>query len=125
MSKSRFIRTTKWKLPRHRRSTRVEGAEEDRGRYIKCWNCGFLIDQNRGLSTGDGSGIQVSDFPTPTDRFDPDRSELLLCYWDSPFVIGEILHLGPDGLPDMTDVYTPRSAEAVGGCPFCGTKNLP
>jgi hypothetical protein len=121
--KSRFIKTRRWKLPRHKKSKRVIGSFEDYGRYLKCWNCGFLIDTKRGLGAGDGSGIQVTDFPTPESQVD--LAEPIRLYWDSPVAIGLGDKLGLDGTPDRSDVYSPRKAEAFAGCPFCGTRNLP
>ena len=111
------------------------GSFEDSNRYIKCWNCGFIIDTNR-LSAGDGSGIVVEDFDFEPDRYVSDYEK----YWhglesdltgvnyditmDTPCSAGCILLNGPDGNV-VTSFYTPRTAKAGSGCPFCGTRNLP
>jgi hypothetical protein len=118
--KSRFTRTIKWKLPRHRRSTRIFGAFEDRGRWLKCWNCGFLIDSNLGLGAGEGSGVLVTDAPTPNPSF-VGQGEPLQCLLDDPFEVG----LVPSSTADPADVYSLRKTEVFAGCPFCGTRNLP
>ncbi len=119
--RSRFRHSIRWRLPRHRRSYRVWGAEGDRGRYLKCWNCGFLIDTHRGLSTSDTSGNSYSQ-PAGNDIVSVDvtsgSSPILpdTVYWDTPFEIGLILR----------DGYVIYSIDtSVGACPLCGTSNLP
>jgi len=122
--KSRFIKTTRWKLPKHKKSRVLPGVDEDKGKYIKCWNCGFIINTQRGLNIGDGSGVTITDFPNP-DLDLKFMGRVLSIYWDTPFIIGYMpKNDKPDGNPDF-DIYTPREAEVIGGCPFCGCKNLP
>ena len=122
--RSRFAPIRRWKLPRHRRSRRLPGAEEDRGRWIKCWHCGFRIDLHSNLGLGDGSGIEVTDVAAPSDNVD--ESVPWVVYNETPFTLGLLLRNGPSGDPDfVTDVYTPRLATAFAGCPLCGCRNLP
>ena len=122
MSKSKYVRTVRWKLPRHRRSVRLPGSEEDRGRYIKCWNCGFVVDLSKNLGNSGASGIQVTDFPNPTDTAFVGGE--CFAQWKYPFRLGSV---GKNGLTGGVDTYqyTPRKAEAVSGCPLCGCTNLP
>jgi len=119
--RSRFIKTIRWRLPRHKRSKRLFGAEEDRGRWLKCWNCGFLIDTNMGLGSGDESGIRVTDIPSPSISPPINPSGSMICFFDHPFLAGVLLN------EDVAEIITfvHRKAEAVAGCPFCGTTNLP
>jgi len=35
------------KLPKQSRTIPVKGGGEDRGRYFRCWNCGFICDTQR------------------------------------------------------------------------------
>ena len=133
--RSRFSHPVKSRLPQHRRSRRVWGAEEDTGRFLKCWNCGFLIDTHLGLSTGDGSGLSYGDRALYTDRIRPSadryfpsdlRGGVTQLYWDNPFILGTIPKNGMDGTPASVSTYTPRLVDvAPGCCPLCGTRNLP
>lgn len=97
--RSRFAKIMRWKLPRHRRSVRLPGAEEDTGRYLKCWNCGFLIDTKLGLVGGEGHGNNYSQ-PGTNDTI---TTSLVTGYTYEAY-----------------DIDT-----AIGTCPLCGTANLP
>jgi hypothetical protein len=95
--KSRFSRIIRWRLPRHRRSVRLSGAEEDTGRYLKCWNCGFLIDTQLGLSGTDGNGNSYSQ-PGTNDTISKNV---------------------------VTSYEAYNIDTAISCCPLCGTANLP
>jgi len=98
--KSRFARIIRWKLPRHKRSRRLAGVDEDSGRYLKCWNCGFLIDtKTYGLNSTDGHGNSYSQ-PGTNDEISTSIVE--------------------DYEYEAYDIAT-----AIGVCPLCGTANLP
>lgn len=131
MSKSRYVKTTRWKLPRHRRSVRLPGAEEDRGRYLKCWNCGFIVDTKLGLASPGSRGLFYTDSPNPTVATSmPGYQRNLIAHWKSPFFIGLLPRNGPDGtpstfLPDVLDATQITGEAVVGACPLCGTTNLP
>jgi hypothetical protein len=124
MTRSRYIKTQRHKLPRHKRSQRLEGSFEDSGRWIRCWNCGFINDLSKLSLTGE-SGISVRDFSYENqdlaDSGDPNNITLTLDQLDME---GVVLENGPDGSA-VTDYYTPRIPVAVRGCAFCGCGNLP
>lgn len=111
MSKSRFIHTSRKRSERHKRSDRIYGAFEDSNRWIKCWNCGFVVDLAN-VSLGDGSGI------VPTYIPDHGRSvaDELVRYAS----IDELTFVGACIV--LSKTYLPQ---ATAGCPFCGCKNLP
>jgi hypothetical protein len=117
--KSRYVHVRDHKIPRHRRSRKVAGAEEEYGRYIKCWNCGAILDTKR-LSTGDGSGISVEE----ADSYSyPTEGVLNECSLDNLSLAGDVDLLDSGGSERVT--LTPRFSRAVSGCWFCGCKNLP
>jgi hypothetical protein len=117
--KSRYIRTHTVRLPRKRRSVNLYGSFEDSGKWYKCWNCGFTLDISK-VSTGSGNGTACEDFSIPITDYIHDATLSL----DRIGVAGVILENGADGDP-ITRYYTPRKAIVTGGCPLCGTKNLP
>jgi hypothetical protein len=121
---SRYIRTHRSPLPKKVRSKEVFGSFEDSGKYIRCWNCGFLVDTTRNIS-GRGSGKQYEDFsPSETEVNSSGDADKITLTIDTISMEGVILENGADGNP-ITDYYTPRKVVVYGGCPFCGTKNLP
>jgi hypothetical protein len=120
MSRSKYIRTQREKLPRHKRSERLDGSFEDSNKWIKCWNCGFVNDLTK-VTLGEGSGIEVTEIVVPYDPYVSGDVRITL---DTLTMVGVLLENGPDGNP-ITDYYTPRIAKAVRGCKMCGCQNLP
>ena len=121
--KSRYIRTQRTKLPKHKQSRHLFGSFEDKNRWIKCWNCGFVIDTQR-LSKSDQMVFSVTDYPFEnTDVALSDELSVKITM-DEIDMVGTMLQNGPDGLP-VTDYYTPRICKPAKGCPMCGTVNLP
>lgn len=116
-------------LRSRKRVAYLPGTGEDRNRYVRCWNCGFTVDLNQYVG-GDASGIQVTEYVTDSVIGTEAAQQYLLengeinieSYNEIPDEIGTIIETGPDG-EEVTDYYTPRFAEAVGGCPFCGCRN--
>jgi hypothetical protein len=121
---SRYIRTHRSPLPKKKRSEELYGSFEDSGKYIKCWNCGSVIDVTRNIS-GIGNGVRHEDFPIEDlDIRSSGEPKDIVLTMDTLNMEGVILENGADGNP-ITDYYTPRKSVALGGCWLCGTKNLP
>jgi hypothetical protein len=119
--KSRYIKTERHQLPKHKRSEKLYGSYEDSNKYIKCWNCGFILDITK-VITGDGSGIQLTD-ATPS-YVSPvfGGSEGLITINE---ISADYILLQEDGGGNPLPTSTPRLPQAVQGCSFCGCKNLP
>ena len=99
-----------------KRTISLRGKFEDRGKYYRCWNCGFINDSNR-RGLGDGSGIRlIEDTETAYNSFSDGESIM-----DSPFMLGVVAHQLSDGSVDTG--RTNFNAEAVSGCSLCGSKN--
>jgi len=116
--KSKYVHIHRHKLPHHRRSQRVHGAEEENGKYIKCWNCGFIVDTTRDLGSSDSSGVSVVE--ADSDSYPYEGS---MCSLDYPSMIGDVDLLDGGGTERVT--YSPKFSSVSRGCPFCGTTNLP
>jgi len=114
--KSRYIRTKRTYLPKHRRSRQLYGSFEDSGKWYKCWVCGFIFDITK-IAVGSGKGTSSEDFPIE-DTDTVSRNSL------SIEGNSTIIENGADGDP-ITYYYTPRKATVIGGCPFCGCMNQP
>lgn len=125
--RSRFRHVVRWRLPRHKRSFRIWGAEEDRGRYIKCWNCGFLIDTHRGLSTSDTNGNSYTQTVGSNNNIPTTPSNKLYSHdiqdYQGSFVSGNGNDKVSIGMVTPAVIYSIDTA--VGACPLCGTTNLP
>ena len=95
---------------------------EDAGRFIRCWNCGFVIDMRRLRLPSDGSGVSHYESVLPSMGVG-DRG-----YSAPDSIISTMDYVNMVGLL-MLDAafyeYVPRGAYAVNGCPFCGCTNLP
>jgi hypothetical protein len=46
---------------RHKRRIKVWGVDEDTGRFIRCWRCGFIVDTTRALGNPDYTGVTLID----------------------------------------------------------------
>jgi hypothetical protein len=122
-TRSRYVRSGRKPLPRKPRSKYVPGSFEDSNKYVRCWNCGFIIDLSTVEATGNTDGNVFTDFVIAQDTYEiqnPIMSELLVDMIGHESVL---VNVDAQGLPIAT--YTPRESIAYRGCPLCGTTNLP
>jgi hypothetical protein len=110
---------------RQKRRIKVWGVDDDTGKYIRCWRCGFIVDTTKSLGNPDRNGIVLLDFPVPyTDApgmegYDnASYSQATLDFFGGLGVIGTAVEEG------VTDYYTPRESIAAQGCPMCGLTNF-
>lgn len=141
------------KVPTHRRSRFVPGEFEDRNRYFRCWNCGFIIDSTRLSVDPERSGLEYT--PTYTAGNPILSGDPLLTYAaiDTPAspatlllddLLTTVTYLTDENdtiiffdsqpaIASITEVantheifpYAVYKSESKSGCPFCGTENLP
>lgn len=107
-----------------RKSKVLPGKGDDKGKFYKCWHCGFIIDSSKHPTTGhfrmelvrvrvgtrdptSGSGAMVT---TEGDDFITTEDGYIIETEPYPYV-GETPTL------DQLDVYT---SDPIGNCPFCG-----
>ncbi|MFA5377789.1 MAG: hypothetical protein WC455_18710 [Dehalococcoidia bacterium] len=122
MSESRFQRFHTTRLPKRRRRIRVQGAHEDTGKWIKCWNCGFTINTDRLSATGrSGARHVVSTVPTAgIVGYGTNANTLTM---DSP---SDALVLMKETISgDAQPIVNTWIMDGPSGCPFCGCGNLP
>lgn len=125
MTESIYRRPIRRRLPRQKKTIYLRGADEDRNKWIRCWNCGFIVNVDRDLGDPEHSGIQVSDAAIeanpPFGTGDVNNTLSILENFD---MVGlSLKNDAPDGTATTT-IYTPRISEAVRGCKFCGCCNL-
>jgi hypothetical protein len=122
-TESIYRRTFKRRLPKQKRIIHLPGADEDRNKWIRCWNCGFRVKVDRDIGDPEHSGIQVTDAAIPANPPFGSGASPISVLENFDMVGLSLKNDKPDGTPE-TIIYTPRMAEAVRGCPLCGTSNL-
>jgi hypothetical protein len=100
----------------------LRGSFEDNGKYIRCWNCGFIVNIDRDLGDAEHSGNYETDVSIQAQGLAMGGTNPV-SIMEELDTIGTIIENGADGNP-ITDYYTPRLPEVSRGCPFCGCVNL-
>jgi hypothetical protein len=117
VSRSKYIKTSHYKLPKHRRSVKLEGSFEDSNKWIKCWNCGFVNDMSK-LSLSNESGISVQKIITITNEGKKgDTGE-----YNTPRTDSTLERINARDMALPIAGYLPQ---ATRGCRMCGCTNLP
>jgi len=120
------IRTTR--LRREKRALPQQGYLEDSNRWWRCWNCGFLINEDRTALGGDESHsgvtpVQYSEAPDfSTDWGSGEGALRTMIVPDVSGTIDVTLRaLDQAGIPIPAPVsFKP---DVSSGCPLCGTLN--
>lgn len=98
------------KLRKDSRTLPVKGYGDDEGKYFRCWNCGFVCDNDRD-ALSDRSTITYEQFGANTySGHITIRSGHVLIQLDQ----------AGDAQP-VKLAYSPKAES--GGCPLCHTKN--
>lgn len=114
MDRGRYTRYHTSRLPHRKRCIPVDGSFEDRGKYRRCWNCGFIVDMDRYSGNSDRLGT--------TQEWFAHGTSLALDIFGS---LGVLVELKPDGTALTEDEsYEMRKPEVTAGCSFCGCTNL-
>jgi len=122
LEKGRYTVYQERKYPTRKRRINVPGSFEDKGKYIRCWNCGFIVDLDRDLGDPNRSGNYETDTIIESQPQTGSGSDTILGM-DTLSMIGVLILNGLDGNP-ITDYYTPRIPLVSKGCPLCGCENL-
>lgn len=122
--RSKYVRLHRRRLPREKRTIRLEGSSEDSNKWFKCWYCGFHVNADKS-EIGDGSGVNTVLYNDAVDNYD------IQDYGQSD----KMQHLTLDGCIHFETVVKPTAEGTVAsmklpyksdissGCPFCGSKN--
>jgi len=114
-------------------------GKKEHGRYVKCWNCGFICDTERDdlggaqSRAGDGAEFYYAMYPQSSGS---DRGVVATLSLFEEGMSGESLTLasysmrrghrrgmllGPDG--SEVPIELTYVSKVTGGCSFCGTRN--
>lgn len=126
MERNRYATYDRRKQPRLKRRIRVEGSFEDRGKWSRCWRCGFILNADRDFSGSEdgGSYSTVAIIPASSPVGGGDEKSAILSADIFPS-IGSVTNqnrFDVDG--DFIPYYEPQLTQVSQGCPFCGTTNL-
>ena len=134
MEQSRYGKYRQKRTPRHRRSKYLQGSFEDRNRWRRCWNCGFINDLNRlGGDPERAGNIYLDDIEPSTipvmqgdDPLNGYYTSLnLACTIETLDQMGTLMELGPDGVTPIPVDIREVKVETATGCAFCGETDLP
>ena len=122
MERGRYTSYSTRKTPHRKKTIHLSGSFEDRNKWIRCWNCGFIVNTERDLGDPEQSGVLVTDAIVQAQTLcmggsDP-RGSI-----DTLNGVGTMILNDASGTA-ITDYYTPRLASAIRGCPFCGCTAL-
>lgn len=123
------------RTPHDSRTLPVIGEGADKGKYYRCWNCGFICDKERDY-LGDGTGVTAKEaLPASSDGRCSLRTNRTLPASPAGTASSSILATlpvleGPDFVGTVggsTSVpqnirYT-FEPNVSSGCPFCGSTN--
>lgn len=140
------------KVSTHKRSRFIRGEFEDRNRYFRCWNCGFIIDSTRLSVDPERSGLEYTATYTAGNPILSGDSLLTYVAIDTPSsptalilddMLTSVTYLTDENdtiiyfdsqpaIASITEVantditpYAVYKAESKSGCPFCGCQNIP
>ena len=124
MEQSRYGKYRQKKTPEHRRSRFLPASFEDRNKYFRCWNCGFINNSDK-ISSSDRDGNEYLDPIRVSQNSVLSGDDMLtIASLDSVFdQIGVAMVTASDGT--NANVYSPSKVETPRGCTFCGCANLP
>lgn len=122
MQKGTYTTYHKTRLPKRKRTITLKGSFEDRNKYIRCWNCGFIVDTDRDMGDPERSGCYQTDAVVYAQTLAMGGSNVESVI-DGLGIIGVSLRNDNAG-DDIERYYTPRKPEVSKGCPLCGCTNL-
>lgn len=123
MERGRYTAYSKMRIPKRKRRINLSGSFEDKGKWIRCWNCGFIVNLDRDLGDPERSGNYQTDAIVQSQTLAMGGSSTISSL-DTLSMIGTIIENDAAGNP-ITDYYTARMPEVAKGCSFCGCTNLP
>jgi len=119
MTESRYIKYDRRGALSHKRSIPVPGADEQAGKFFRCWNCGYTCNTDRD-KLGDGVGYHATD-QILGDVFANGRTSK-----DNTLSISlttDVSIIEVDSNSDPKVFKTNFSQITFSGCPLCGSRN--
>ena len=122
MDQSRYTTYSTTRLPKKKRRIALPGSFEDSGKWVRCWNCGFIVNVDRDLGNPEKAGnfetVQILEAVSPVGSGNDPSIGL-----DVLDQVGTcVKNLSGDIAPDS--YYTPRVPQVSRGCPLCGCGNM-
>ena len=122
MERGRYTSYSQRQTPHRKRTIHLSGSFEDRNKWIRCWNCGFIVNVDRDLGDPEQSGVEITDAIVQAQTLEMGGTAPN-CSMDNLDMVGTLIKEDASGTA-ITDYYTPRLAQVSRNCPFCGCGNL-
>jgi predicted RNA-binding Zn-ribbon protein involved in translation (DUF1610 family) len=119
MERSKYISYHRGRSPRKNRARVVQGSFEDRNKYYRCWNCGFIFDIEQVSLGGERTGSYIAP-PDDVVYNDIENTGDLSCVLgiDTPFNVGGLSRI--DSAGDVIQPVALGAHRVSQGCPACG-----
>lgn len=114
MERSKYISYKRTKAPRNKRAKVVPGSFEDRNKYYRCVNCGFIFD----IETTSMGGEQNGNYSVPASS--PVYNDSVINI-ETPFDIGGVCRIDSTG--NIIEPVVMGQHKVSSGCPLCGSTN--
>lgn len=115
MEHSKYISYHRGKTPRKNKAKVMQGSFEDRSKYYKCWNCGFIFDIDQVSIGGDKAGNYSAPPESPVYN---DGGKL---YMETLSNLGGVCRTDSTGVVNQPVVLGYHKVSS--GCPACGYTN--
>jgi hypothetical protein len=113
---SKYNKIIRQKLPNLKRTIPMLFEGDDKGKYFRCWYCGFINNADR-RQVGDGEGVHPEEVIETSSSAIGDAQLMM----DSPFMLGVVAVPNQDG--SINTGYTNFIPRVTSGCSFCGSRN--
>ena len=111
-------------IPKRSRTRPVKGRWGDKGRYFRCWNCGFVCDSKRDeLGDADSNaGDDHTDFHSLAQANPQSNGpDKIICLGGDIGHYHVAMEIGADS--ETKTIVHDYKSDVSRGCPFCGTTN--
>lgn len=122
MERGRYTHYSQRTTPTRRRITRLKGSFEDSNKYIRCPNCGFIVNTERDIGDNATSGNYETDAYVYSQPIQLGGTSAIISL-DRINSTMSLIEYDANG-DEITDFYTPRLPQVNKGCAFCGCGNL-
>jgi len=117
----RFTKPTKTHSPTQAHAIPIRAKGEERGKWFRCWNCGFNCFIERDDDSGNTAGDNHTDYSSPALGFVENGEEDRTIVLDEYDFYHTIMKVNADG--SISTIVHDHLSDITKGCPMCGSTN--